>query len=162
MHAAPRQIEAWQLRPAAGPIEGCPPSVRGSAVDRAARAGKPLLEMRWRRDGDRLGRAAHIQPAACQQGKCPLLALVYFLLAHGVSVAVGRRVDDAQQTLTAMTVYPGAIVAILRADVSGRLSRHTRALEDIAELGGIVPREEHIVPDQREAVRLREHREGDG
>lgn len=140
--------------------------MRGGAIDRAARAGKPLLEVRWRRDGDRLGRAAHIQPAACQQGKCPLLALVYFLFAHGVSVADRRRVDDAQKTLASMViglaVRLGAIVAILRADVSGWLGRHACALKDIAELGGIVPREEHVMPDQREAARLREHRERNG
>jgi len=74
-----------------------------------------------------------------------------------MDVAVGRRVDQCEEAFGASSRRV-ALVAILRADVDGRLRRKPPAEEDIVEFGFVIVGKEDVVADQAEAGNFRDRR----
>ena len=70
-------------------------------------------------------------------------------------VAIGRCVDEDQQSFR--TGRDGVlVVAILRADIDRRFIWRDATRKNVVELGGIIAREEDVMPAQRETARLGE------
>lgn len=91
--------------------------MRTAAVQRAARCGKQLVEIRRRRDFHRFGPSPDLQAASLQHAECPLRALFNLRGIIGMPVAIGRRVDQNQKLLLAGD--GGTCFAILRTDIDG-------------------------------------------
>lgn len=68
-------------------------------------------------------------------------------------VAICWRVDEDQEFL-GIARRDITVVAILGADIDGRLARELVVCENVVEFGSVVAREENVVPVEWEATRL--------
>ena len=111
--------------------------MRAAAVERTARRWKHPVEIRGRRYPHRVRLLPDLQPASLQHAKCPLRALFYLRCIVSMPVAIGRRVDEDQQSLR--TGSDGvSVVAILRADIDRRFIRRHASRKNVIELGIVI------------------------
>ncbi len=85
-------------------------------------------------------------------------ALRDILGGRGVAVAVGWRVDEAEDAVglaRALFIVEHGSAAVRGAQVDGRIVRQAAAAQDVVELGAIVIREEDVVPGERKALGAR-------
>lgn len=127
-----------------------PRPVQGSA--RSGEALRPLHRRRanrgaWRKVQSALRQRAHHRHFAS------------FPFAGGPEcrlVSRGRRIDDHQKALA--TGGLGGPVAVLRADVDGRLRGASPRAHELVELAGVLPREEDVVVVERKPARMAHER----
>ncbi len=133
--------------------------MRTAAIQRATGRGEQPVEIARRRELHSFRPALDLQAAPIECAECSRRALLYLRRIVVVAVAIRRGVDENQKALFAVDLR-AVVVAVLGADIDRRFARHPAVPENVVKFGGVVARKEHVVTEERKALRSRRQAPG--